>query len=279
MRFAFWGAEERGLIGSRHHVASLSEDERRQIAVYVNLDMVGSPNFARFVRSSAATPEGLAAVIRDAFIADFRAHDLASEQRTGGRFGSDDASFSQKGIATVGLYTGAAGGNRRARLSCSAARPIAHTIPVITVPVTRLRTSAARSWNRTPERSCGRCALQSRRARRAHLFPRRRICPDQNNRWLRLNQAASRFDKARAGRCWLPRIGADPCRSGSPRGVPNRRMSATLQRCLVIGVRVRPVAPKFHRLKRRHVTRTGIGTSPGIDFLWAYLRAQAEGKC
>ena len=108
MRFAFWGAEERGLIGSRHHVASLSEDERRQIAVYVNLDMVGSPNFARFVRSSAATPEGLAAVIRDAFIADFRTHDLAFEERTGGRFGSDDASFSQKGIPTVGLYTGAA---------------------------------------------------------------------------------------------------------------------------------------------------------------------------
>jgi Zn-dependent M28 family amino/carboxypeptidase len=107
MRFAFWGAEERGLIGSRHHVASLSEDERRQIAVYVNLDMVGSPNFARFVRSSAATPEGLAAVVRDEFIADFRAYGLAFEQRTGGRFGSDDASFSQKGIATVGLYTGA----------------------------------------------------------------------------------------------------------------------------------------------------------------------------
>src|SRR5215510_6599837 len=107
MRFAFWGAEERGLIGSRHHVASLSEDERRQIAVYVNLDMVGSPNFARFVRSSSATPEGLAAVIRDALVADFRAHDLASEQRTGGRYGSDDASFSQKGIPTVGLYTGA----------------------------------------------------------------------------------------------------------------------------------------------------------------------------
>jgi len=107
MRFAFWGAEERGLIGSRHHVASLSEDERRQIAVYVNLDMVGSPNFARFVRSSAATPEGLAAIVRDEFIADFRAHDLPFEQRTGGRFGSDDASFSQKGIATVGLYTGA----------------------------------------------------------------------------------------------------------------------------------------------------------------------------
>jgi Zn-dependent M28 family amino/carboxypeptidase len=109
MRFAFWGAEERGLVGSRHHVASLSEDERRQIAVYINLDMVGSPNFARFVRSSGATQEGLAAIVRTELTADLRTHGLPFEERTGGRFGSDDASFSQKGIATVGLYTGASG--------------------------------------------------------------------------------------------------------------------------------------------------------------------------
>jgi Zn-dependent M28 family amino/carboxypeptidase len=32
VRFAFWGAEERGLIGSRHHVGSLSEAVRRHIA-------------------------------------------------------------------------------------------------------------------------------------------------------------------------------------------------------------------------------------------------------
>ena len=31
------------------------------------------------------------------------------EERTGTRFGSDDSSFSQKGIPTVGLYTGAGG--------------------------------------------------------------------------------------------------------------------------------------------------------------------------
>src|SRR5262249_37480536 len=47
VRFAFWGAEERGLIGSRHHVASLSEAMRRHIALYINLDMVASPNFVR----------------------------------------------------------------------------------------------------------------------------------------------------------------------------------------------------------------------------------------
>src|SRR5262245_14315618 len=40
VRFAFWGAEERGLIGSRHHVESLSEEMRRHIALYISLDMV-----------------------------------------------------------------------------------------------------------------------------------------------------------------------------------------------------------------------------------------------
>jgi Zn-dependent M28 family amino/carboxypeptidase len=109
MRFAFWSAEERGLIGSRHHVGSLSEDERRQIAVYINLDMVGSPNFGRFVRRATAKQEGLAAIVREEIVTEFRTHDLPFEERTGGRSGSDDSSFSQKDIPTVGLYTGASG--------------------------------------------------------------------------------------------------------------------------------------------------------------------------
>ena len=109
VRFAFWGAEERGLIGSRHHVGSLSEEVRRHIALYINLDMVGSPNFARFVQGSAATGDGLAAVVRRELLADFREHNLIVEERAEGRFGSDGAAFSQKGIATLGLYTGAGG--------------------------------------------------------------------------------------------------------------------------------------------------------------------------
>lgn len=109
VRFAFWGAEERGLIGSRHHVGSLSDEDRRHIALYINLDMVGSPNFARFVQGSTATGDGLGAIARTELLADFREHNLAVEERAGGRFGSDDSSFSQKGIPTVGLYTGAGG--------------------------------------------------------------------------------------------------------------------------------------------------------------------------
>ena len=40
VKFAFWGAEEIGLLGSDHYVAELSQAERDAIAMYVNLDMV-----------------------------------------------------------------------------------------------------------------------------------------------------------------------------------------------------------------------------------------------
>jgi len=109
VRFAFWGAEERGLIGSRHHVDALSDEERRRIALYINLDMVGSPNFTRFVQGPAATDDAPAALARRELVAAFRERGLNVEERTGTRFGSDDSSFSQKGIPTVGLYTGASG--------------------------------------------------------------------------------------------------------------------------------------------------------------------------
>ena len=115
MRFAFWGAEERGLVGSRHHVNALSEEERRRIALYINLDMVASPNFIRFVQGPAATDDGPAAIARREFIAEFREHNLNVEERTGSRFGTDDSSFSQKDIPTVGLYTGAGGSKSEAQ--------------------------------------------------------------------------------------------------------------------------------------------------------------------
>lgn len=49
LRFAWWGAEENGLIGSTAYVAGLSQAERDRIALYLNFDMVGSPNHVFFV--------------------------------------------------------------------------------------------------------------------------------------------------------------------------------------------------------------------------------------
>jgi len=40
VRFAFWGAEEEGLIGSQKYVESLDLDQLRDIALYLNFDMV-----------------------------------------------------------------------------------------------------------------------------------------------------------------------------------------------------------------------------------------------
>ena len=45
IRFAWWGDEEGGLVGSTAYVDGLSQAERDRIALYMNYDMVGSPNY------------------------------------------------------------------------------------------------------------------------------------------------------------------------------------------------------------------------------------------
>ena len=49
VRFAFWGGEEDGLIGSDYYVSQLSAGELKKHALNLNFDMVGSPNYVRFV--------------------------------------------------------------------------------------------------------------------------------------------------------------------------------------------------------------------------------------
>ena len=45
VRFAWWGAEESGLVGSTNYVNGLSQAEKDRIALYLNFDMVGRPNY------------------------------------------------------------------------------------------------------------------------------------------------------------------------------------------------------------------------------------------
>jgi Zn-dependent M28 family amino/carboxypeptidase len=109
VRFAFWGAEERGLLGSRHHVEALGDNERGRIALYFNLDMVGSPNFGRFLHLTQETSPEVADRMVRALREWFALRDLPIEERArrARGFGSDDASFAAKGIPTIGLFTGA----------------------------------------------------------------------------------------------------------------------------------------------------------------------------
>jgi hypothetical protein len=52
VRFSWWGAEELGLLGSEFYVNDSAErnpTELARIKAYLNVDMVGSPNFMRFI--------------------------------------------------------------------------------------------------------------------------------------------------------------------------------------------------------------------------------------
>jgi Zn-dependent M28 family amino/carboxypeptidase len=49
LRFALWGAEESGLVGSTFYVNNLLQAEKDRIALYLNFDMVGSPNHVFFI--------------------------------------------------------------------------------------------------------------------------------------------------------------------------------------------------------------------------------------
>lgn len=114
MRLALWGAEESGLVGARHYVTTLSQAERDRIALYLNFDMIASPNFVRFVYDGDDSvgdgnvgPAG-SDVIEDLFTDYFAGRGLASDPTDfSGR--SDYGPFIAVGIPSGGLFTGAEG--------------------------------------------------------------------------------------------------------------------------------------------------------------------------
>jgi Zn-dependent M28 family amino/carboxypeptidase len=118
VRFAWWGAEELLLLGSTHYVNSLPQDELDEIALNLNFDMVGSPNYVRFVYdgdnsafpvgpSAAPGPDG-SGQIEAVFVRYFENQGLESEPTPfDGR--SDYGPFIAKGIPAGGLFTGAEG--------------------------------------------------------------------------------------------------------------------------------------------------------------------------
>lgn len=114
LRFAWWGAEEHGLIGSTHYVTNLSQADRDKIELNLNFDMIGSPNFVRFVYdgnnstgTGAVGPAGSGA-IEQMFVDYFTSQGLASAPTPfNGR--SDYGPFIAVGIPAGGLFTGAEG--------------------------------------------------------------------------------------------------------------------------------------------------------------------------
>ncbi|NSC22565.1 M28 family peptidase [Streptomyces albus subsp. chlorinus] len=115
VRFALWSAEELGLLGAEHYVARLPAAERKKIALYLNFDMIASPNFGIFAydgddsdgTGSGPGPEGSAALEKD--LVDFMA--TRGLETRGKDFDgrSDYGPFIEAGIPAGGTFTGAEG--------------------------------------------------------------------------------------------------------------------------------------------------------------------------
>jgi Zn-dependent M28 family amino/carboxypeptidase len=114
IRFAWWGAEEEGLIGSQAYVDGLSLAEKDDIAMYMNYDMVGSPNYIQMVydadESSFDVPAGFvpdgSIAIEDLYESYYT---LIGEPYDDAEFSgrSDYEAFILEGIPSGGLFTGA----------------------------------------------------------------------------------------------------------------------------------------------------------------------------
>jgi Zn-dependent M28 family amino/carboxypeptidase len=116
VRFGFWGAEELGLIGSRKYVESLDINALKDIALYLNFDMLASPNPGYFTydgdqslaadkRGNPVVPEGSAGIERSLVAYLHSAGKTAEDTSFDGR--SDYDGFTAAGIPSGGLFSGA----------------------------------------------------------------------------------------------------------------------------------------------------------------------------
>lgn len=107
VRFAFWSGEEDGLHGSYHYVESLEDAALEATELYLNLDMVGSPNPTPWVYGGLGREgwRGLDHPVGET-MADFLT-EQGAEPDNATFEGSDHLPFLEAGIPVSGLYTGA----------------------------------------------------------------------------------------------------------------------------------------------------------------------------
>ena len=117
VRFGFWGAEELGIVGSKKYVESLNVDQLKDIALYLNFDMLGSPNPGYFTydgdqstqadpgESPPRVPEGSPGIERT--FVDYLKSAGKKAEDTGFDGRSDYDGFTMAGIPAGGLFSGA----------------------------------------------------------------------------------------------------------------------------------------------------------------------------
>lgn len=113
IRFAWWAAEEDGLVGSQSYVDRLSPEELDRIALYLNFDMVGSPNYIFMIYDGDESGFPAPVVVPPGSV---EIEDLFERYFTSIGEPYDDAEFSGRsdyeafifaGVPSGGLFTGA----------------------------------------------------------------------------------------------------------------------------------------------------------------------------
>ncbi|GAA4542682.1 M28 family metallopeptidase [Amycolatopsis samaneae] len=115
VRFGFWSAEEFGLVGSKYYVRSLGFEQQLDLALYLNFDMIGSPNAGYFAYDgdnsdnvgAGPGPYG-SAQIEKTFV-DYLGSKGVQVEGTDFTGRSDYGEFIANGIPAGGLDTGAEG--------------------------------------------------------------------------------------------------------------------------------------------------------------------------
>ncbi|WP_053226731.1 M28 family metallopeptidase [Solirubrobacter soli] len=120
IRFAWWGAEENGLVGSSYYAKTLSDAEVKKIDVMLDYDMLASPNYIRGIYDgdgddpsedpNVPNPPGPpgSGRVEDVFDEWFKAQGFKSERGAfDGR--SDYVGFTLRGIPSGGVFAGAEG--------------------------------------------------------------------------------------------------------------------------------------------------------------------------
>ncbi|WP_328377760.1 M28 family metallopeptidase [Streptomyces sp. NBC_00440] len=113
VRFAWWSAEELGLRGSEAYVRNLTAPQRKQLALYLNFDMIASPNYAQLVydgdnsdaKGAGAGPAGSDRLEKGITAFLDRRHVPHEGTDFDGR--SDYGPFIAAGIPSGGTFTGA----------------------------------------------------------------------------------------------------------------------------------------------------------------------------
>jgi len=112
IRFCWWGAEEIGLLGSEYYVRNLNETDKAElakIALNLNFDMIGSPNYQIGLHNGSEAP---ASCVKGSVVIQVKFEDFLNEsgipfEYVGFDGRSDYGPFIAAGIPAGGLFTGA----------------------------------------------------------------------------------------------------------------------------------------------------------------------------